>query len=92
MLVWEDMTSEEREKYVNQDFVSQREVLIPRIIIEDRFSWDTESFYDFSNKKIGMKGMIELLYKDGMSVDNISYHLPCTVKYIKGVIKEVNSV
>jgi len=76
---WEDMTSKEREVYINQDYISQKETLWPNfnnfdISDEDPSIWGTSK----SNNRL----IYELYYLDNMEVSEIIYH----VKYAESTI------
>lgn len=79
---WDEMTKDEREDYINQDCCKQSELILPRGFCENRDfneSWNI-SFETMNNKTL--KSLIIEMYKDGKSVKDIAYHLPCDTSHI----------
>ena len=91
---WDELTIKEREDYINQDHVNQTEVIFPRGFIECRVVDDyynrlLDSSYEYTHGR--MKILIIKLYNDGKSVDDIAYHLPCSLDLIYKVIRGIKS-
>lgn len=82
---WEDLSSSERERYINQDAVNSSELVID--FLDDFISldvWRTNRHKMSSNQ---MKDLIIALRKDGKSVSEICYHLPCSHQYVYRILK-----
>ena len=86
---WDNMTEDERNNYINQDYVKQSELILPRGFCENREfdeSWSI-SFEKMNSKT--MKSLIIEMYNEGKNVKDIAYHLPCNTHWIFTVIKEM---
>jgi len=68
------------EEYVSQDYVCQEELTIPYI---DNF----DKMIDYALNKYTKKTIINL-HKDGMSVNDIAYHIPHSKQYIRRIIQK----
>jgi len=91
MKTWNEMTPVERDEYVNQDYVKQTEKILPRGFSENKDfdeSWDI-SFERMNNKT--MKHIIIEMYREGKTVEDILYHLPCTKQLIYFALRESNA-
>ena len=84
------------EEYVSQDHVSIKEGLI-NINIENRekeLEYDDE--YDYFDESIDsrflsarFRAAVKNLHLDGKSADEISYHVPFSLRHIQRIIKEL---
>jgi len=85
-LQWKDMTPKERLKYINQDYISQSELTVSFV---DEFEF--ESIWKNSKRHFNseeLKKFIIELHLDGLSLREISSHLPCSHIYAHKVIKK----
>lgn len=91
---WDDMTSYEREKYVNQDYKGQWEVCLPHFENiakeidvngeEEETFWGCIKF-DTPTK---VKAIIIALHKDGLQTAEIMYHINVSRTYIKRIVRQ----
>lgn len=88
---WSNLTAYEREKYINQDHISQGEVCLPHfenITREDEIFWGSIKF----DTPARLKAIIIALHSDGMQAKEINYHLPCSLQYIHRILHEVHKL
>lgn len=85
---WDEMTEEEREAYINQDYISMVEQLFDIRQMEnipDGYSYDI--FSSLTSKQL--KREIILLHLNGKSDVDIAWHLNCSKQYVGKVLKEL---
>jgi len=90
-LSWDTMTRKERRKYVNQDRVAPWRIEIPtdNNLMDNNEAY-TQAFVGIKIKNSKhLKELIIALHKDGKSLREIAYHLPCSFQYASLVIKGV---
>jgi hypothetical protein len=89
-LRWDTMTPMEREEYVNQDHVGQHELVSQHIENMAPPEDPYDSFWgcvlmDTPNK---IKRIIIVLHEDGLSVNEITYHVPSSKSWIRKILKK----
>lgn len=84
-LKWEDLTTSERWRYVNQDFVRGYELLPKKALID---IVDSTTYGIDPNSPEELKSIIIDLYEDGKDVDEIAYHVPCSIRHIQRILKD----
>lgn len=84
---WNTLTAHEREKYINQDYVSQGEVCLPHfenITRENEIFWGSIKF-DTPER---LKSIIVSLHNGGMETKEIGYHVSCSLQYIRKIVRK----
>jgi len=86
---WDNMTEEEREWYINQDYVprDKRIHLIGAYWAKDKDQWGNVPNFDKVTSS-QRKFLIIKLWQDGKSIRDISIHAECSRQYVSKVINE----
>ena len=79
---------QEAEEYVNQDYVSLKEVPVSNSFLD---TLPSHQMFRPKNKYTSseLKAFILILHKDGLKNTEIAYHLPVTLQYVGQVIKSI---
>ena len=87
MKSWDKLTEEEREKYINQDWVDLKEFLPNDPVVDSNKSpWEFDNVRKIKGNKILV---YELHWLDGKDVSNITYHLPISKLHIQNIIRVI---
>ena len=88
---WYNMTEAEREEYVNQDYVSPKEILTGNI---DQFNDEHSCWPDLIviNTPSRIKSAIIGLWRDGKSKHEIAIYVECSRQYVIEVIGKYYNV
>jgi len=90
---WKDLTPKQRNDYINQDYISLREMHVDNIenFVDDypeNEMWDIFHIRDSNH----LKQLIIGFHLEGKSSVQISQYLPCSRQYCNLVIREYNDL
>ena len=77
----------EAELYASLDYVGNREVLTDGRSFDISSGMDWGNYINFNNSGI-LKDIIRSMYRDGYTCTDISYHVPCSRRYIRFITQE----